>query len=118
MRYPARSRLAAGLMLVLLGAWFLAVQCIKSLQLWAPGRLTRSLILVGVGALFGITALVLWTPPLLVPASIISGLGLLMYWQNLPGNWPVGRMPGHCCPDSLGAVSYSSGWCEAAFARR
>ena len=33
MRYPDRSRLAAGLVLVLLGAWFLAVQFIPSLQL-------------------------------------------------------------------------------------
>jgi hypothetical protein len=87
MRYPDRSRLAAGLVLVLLGAWFLAVQFIPSLQLWSLGRLTWPLILVGVGVLIGITGLVLWTPPLLVPASIISGLGLLMYWQNLTGNW-------------------------------
>ena len=78
-----RSRLAMGVILVLLGVWFLAVQFISPLQAWIFGPFGWPLVIVGLAVLFGIAGLVLWVPPMMVPACIIGGIGLLIYWQNL-----------------------------------
>ncbi len=82
-----RGRIAAALVLILLGAWFLAVQLVPSLQAFAFNRTNWPLAIVGVGILLALIGLVTWVPDLLVPASIVSGIGILLYWQNLTGNW-------------------------------
>ncbi len=82
-----RGRVTTALVLILLGAWFLAVQLVPGLQAFALNRYTWPLIIVGIGALFAVFGIVTRTPELLVPASIIGGIGGLLYWQNLTGNW-------------------------------
>jgi hypothetical protein len=78
-----RSSLAGGLVLILLGAWFLVAQWVPGLQVW----LSWPLIIVGVGALLLIIGLLTGVPAMAVPACIVGGIGGLLYWQNATQNW-------------------------------
>ena len=78
-----RSSLAGGLVLVLLGALFLAVQWVPGLQLW----FSWPLIIIGIGVLLLIVGLLTGVPAMAIPACIIGGIGGLLYWQNATGNW-------------------------------
>ena len=78
-----RSSLAAGLVMILLGAWFLVVQFVPGLQAW----FAWPLIIVGVGVLLLVIGLLTGVPALSVPACIVGGIGGLLYWQDATGNW-------------------------------
>lgn len=82
-----RSNLAAGLVLVLLGLWFLAVQLLPGLRFWSDSVLTWPLVIVAAGVLLLVIGLLTGVPAMAVPAAIISGIGGLLYWQNETGNW-------------------------------
>ncbi len=82
-----RRRIGVALILILLGTWFLAVQLVPGLAVFAINRTSWPLIIVGLGVLLGVFGLVTWVPDLLVPACIVGGIGSLLYWQNLTGNW-------------------------------
>ena len=83
MDYRRRLSLAAGLVLILLGAWFLAVQCVPGMQAW----FSWPLIIVGVGALLLMIGLLTGVPAMAVPACIVGGIGGLLYWQSATGHW-------------------------------
>jgi hypothetical protein len=78
-----RSSLAGGLVLILLGALFLAVQWVPGLQLW----FSWPLIIIGIGVLLLIVGLLTGVPAMAMPACIVGGIGGLLYWQNATGNW-------------------------------
>ena len=82
-----RSSLIGGLLLLLLGGWFLAVQLLPGLASWARLEFTWPLIIIGVGGLLFLLALLLGEPDMAVPAVIVAGIGGLLYWQNATGNW-------------------------------
>jgi hypothetical protein len=82
-----RGNIAAALVLILLGVWFLAVQLSPGLRAFTYQRLTWPIIVIGVGALLGLIGLLTWVPGLLIPACIVGGIGGLLYWQNATGNW-------------------------------
>jgi len=82
-----RGNIAAALVLILLGVWFLAVQIFPGLRDFAYGRITWPVAIIGVGAVIGLIGLVTWVPDLLIPACIVGGIGGLLYWQNATGNW-------------------------------
>ena len=78
-----RSSLAGGLVLILLGVWFLVAQLVPGLQIWFSWPLS----IVGVGALLLVIGLLTGVPAMAVPACIVGGIGGLLYWQNATGNW-------------------------------
>ena len=82
-----RSSLAFGLVLVLLGVWFLVVQFIPGLQDWFRLEMTWPLIIVGVAVLLLVFGILAGVPAMLMPASIVGGIGGLLYWQNATGHW-------------------------------
>ncbi len=82
-----RSRLVGGILLILLGVWFLLAQSIPSLQVWAGLQLGWPMIIVAVGVLLFIFGLLVGAPAMAVPACIVTGIGVLLYWQNATGNW-------------------------------
>jgi hypothetical protein len=85
MEHRVRSSLAAGLVLVLLGVWFLIMQFVPGLQIYTA--LSWPLIIVGVGVILLVIGLFTGVPSMAVPASIVGGIGGLLYWQNATGNW-------------------------------
>ncbi|MGC9523212.1 MAG: hypothetical protein ACP5HG_15180 [Anaerolineae bacterium] len=82
MESRTRKTITSGIILILIGLGFLAVQLIPSLRSWADQEFTWpvsilfvALGLVVIGALTG-------TADMLVPASIVGGIGGILYLQN------------------------------------
>lgn len=85
-----RGAVILGTFLILLGVFFLAAQWVPGFREWlGPLSWERGwpLVNVGVGLLLLIIGMVQRVPEMAVPFAVLSGLGLLLYWQNLTGNW-------------------------------
>lgn len=82
-----RGSISAALLLILIGAWFLAIELIPTVKSFAYGSSTWPIPIMGIGLLFALVALLTWQPGLMVPACIIAGIGGLLYYQNQTGNW-------------------------------
>lgn len=79
-----RTGFAFGVILILIGAWFLAVQLIPGLGRWG---FHWPLIVLGVGVFLLVLGLATKTPSLAIPAFIVAGIGGLLYWQFLTDRW-------------------------------
>jgi len=80
-----KGNITGGLILILLGIWFLAVQFVPQLNIWAGGNWTLGII--GVAVIFLLVSLLNNIPGLSIPAFIIGGIGGLLYYQNVTGDW-------------------------------
>jgi hypothetical protein len=81
------SSLGAGIILILLGGWFLAGRLIPELQVFQIERFTWPLIVILVGVAMLIMGLLSGSPQMAVPAFVIGGIGGIIYWQNTTSNW-------------------------------
>jgi len=79
--------LAVGLLLILAGAWFIAVQFIPGLREWIRLEDTWALWVIGAGAVLLVIGLVTGVPGLAVPACIVGGIGAILYWTTTSGSW-------------------------------
>jgi hypothetical protein len=77
-----RSQLALGLILILLGAWFIAQRQVPSLAKLTEIYMSWPLNIVAVGALIFVIGLVVGAPGMAVPAAIVSGIGGILYYQQ------------------------------------
>ena len=82
-----RGRISFAMLLIVVGAWYLAIEIFPGLKNMAYGSGTWPLQIIGLGLLFAVVAILSWTPAFFVPASIVTGIGGLLYWQNSTGNW-------------------------------
>jgi hypothetical protein len=82
-----RLNLLGGALLVLLGAWLLAVQFVPGLDTLIDIDFSWPLIIIGVGLFLFVFGLLVGEPGMAVPASIVTGIGALLYYQNATGNW-------------------------------
>lgn len=82
-----RARLGTGIILLLLGLWFLAVRISPALGQWAEGRLGWPMIIIAIGLAMLVMGIVTGGYGLAVPAAVVGGIGGLLYWQNATGNW-------------------------------
>jgi hypothetical protein len=87
MNRKSRSTLGIGLILILIGGWFLAVQFIPQLGSWFRGVFDWPVYIIASGICFLLLGLVIGEPGFAVPGSIISGIGGLLYYQNATNNW-------------------------------
>lgn len=83
---PNRGSIIGGLILIIVGALFLLLQAFPELAAQFNPSVQWPLVLIAVGLLFFVGA-VLGEASLAVPGAIIGGLGVLLYYQNLSGNW-------------------------------
>lgn len=81
-----RSSIVGGIILILAGLFFLAVQFFPGLVTWVDIGQQWPLLIVGIGGLFLLSAL-LGTPPLAIPGMIVTGTGLILFYQNSSGDW-------------------------------
>lgn len=86
MKKKTRSNIAFGLILILIGGWFLAVQLVPDLG-WFWEYVSWPVIIIGVGVFLLLLGLILGEGGMAVPACIVGGIGGLLYWQNATGNW-------------------------------
>lgn len=82
-----RSNLAFGLILLLVGGFFLAAQFFPQLSQIIRVDYAWPLWVVGVGLVFLVMAVAVRAPGLAVPASIVAGIGAILYYQNSTGAW-------------------------------
>ena len=84
-----RSDLIFGIILLLIGGWFLAVQfdLVPGLNNLMNVQYQWPLIVIGVGVFLFLLGLLVRAPGMSVPACIVGGIGGLLYWANSTGNW-------------------------------
>ena len=83
MNESKRNTLAIGILLILLGGFFLA-------QIFFPGLKTMvswPVIIIAVGAGLFLLGLLIRAPGMSIPAAIVAGIGGILYYQNATGQW-------------------------------
>jgi hypothetical protein len=106
----SRSNIAFGLLLILLGGWFLAIEFVPALKAFADKVVTWPMLIIAIGVVLAFFALVLWVPSLWIPACIVGGIGGLLYWQNLTGNWASWSYTWTLIPGFVGVGMLISGF--------
>jgi hypothetical protein len=82
-----RTGLVGGTLLILLGLWFLLVQFVPEFEGLLNIEFSWPLFVIGAGVVLLILGLVTGEPGMAVPACIVGGIGVLLYYQNMTGNW-------------------------------
>jgi hypothetical protein len=82
-----RGQLAMGLILILAGAWFVAVNQVPDLKEWAGQYLEWPLNIIAIGAALLVVGLLVGAPGMAVPAAIVAGVGGILTYQNSTGDW-------------------------------
>ena len=78
-----RTRIAGGVILILLGLLFLGRSLFPEyFQFWE-----WPFLIIGLGIVFLIWAVISGNGGLAVPAAILSGIGGILYYQNATGDW-------------------------------
>lgn len=80
-----RSGVVGGVLLILLGMFFLANQVLP--MNWLRLNMEWPMIVIGVGLFLLVFGLLIGAPGMAVPAAIVSGIGAILYWQNATGNY-------------------------------
>ena len=87
MNRKGRSQLALGVILILLGAWFLADKSIPAFHSFFDKYTEWPVNMLLIGGVIFILGLVLGQPGMSVPAAIVAGLGGIFYYQDATGNF-------------------------------
>ena len=82
-----RTQLVLGLLLILVGVWFVAAQRIPALKAWAEIQFEWPFYVIGAGALILVIGLLTGTANMAIPASIVVGVGAILYYQNRTGDY-------------------------------
>lgn len=82
-----RGSFTFGVILILLGAWFLAVQFVPDIGDWMSRFADWPIWVIGPGVIFILAGLISGVFDLMIPGSIISGIGLILYYQNETGDY-------------------------------
>jgi len=83
MNETRRNTLAIGILLILLGGFFLA-------QIFWPGLsnlVEWPMIIIAVGAGLFLLGLIIRAPGMSIPAAVVAGIGGILYYQNRSGEW-------------------------------
>ena len=84
-----RSDLVFGIILLIIGAWFLASQFnfVPVLNEIIDVQNQWPLIVIGVGLFLFLIGLLTRSPGMSVPACIVGGIGGILYWTNVTQRW-------------------------------
>jgi hypothetical protein len=82
-----RGPLGIGVLLILLGAWFLAVRQVPALKAWSELQFEWPFFVIGAGALILLVGLLTGAPAMSIPACIVAGIGGILFYQNRSGDW-------------------------------
>ena len=104
-----RARLFLGIILVLVGGWFLLVMWFPDLKILPPLNFSWPWFVIGAGILLMLLGLLVGEPDMLVPACVVGGIGGLLYWQNETGNWASWAYVWTMIPGFVGIGVFLSG---------
>ena len=109
MNRQGRSQLALGVILILLGAWFLLDKTMPAFHsiFSKYSEFPLNMVLIGAGIL--IVGLVLGQPSLSVPAAIVAGIGGIFYYQSLTNNYQSWSYMWALIPGFVGVGSILAG---------
>ena len=82
-----RSTLVIGIMLVLVGLYFIAGNLVPEFNDWINVTMSWPLIIIAVGAGLLVLGILVGAPEMAIPAVIVGGIGGILYYQNLTGDW-------------------------------
>ena len=82
-----RIQLVLGILLVLLGVWFVAVRQVPILQPYANLTWDWPFYVIGAGAVLLLIGLVTDAPRMAIPAALVAGIGGILYYQNMSRDW-------------------------------
>jgi hypothetical protein len=82
-----RSQLALGVVLILLGAWFIAQRQVPALETWVAQYMSWPLNVVAAGAIILLIGLLVGAPGMAIPAAIVAGVGGILYYQESTGDY-------------------------------
>jgi len=105
----SRTQLALGVVLVLLGAWFLADRSFPHFHEIAARYAEFPLNLVAIGALLLVLGLVLGAPGMAVPAAIVAGIGGIFYYQTITSDFESWSYMWALIPGFVGVGSIVAG---------
>ncbi len=87
MRNERPIQLVVGLLLILLGGWFIALHQFPQLAAWQTIQLEWPFYVIGAGALILLLGVVTGLPRATVPASLVAGIGAILSYQEKTGDW-------------------------------
>jgi len=87
MNRSQRTSLTLGVILVVLGALFIAANMVPPLRYLLNEANTWPMIIEVVAAALLILGLAINVPDMAVPAVIVAGIGGILWWQNSTGDW-------------------------------
>ena len=82
-----RTQLALGILLVLIGVWFIAVRQVPILKPFSNLNLDWPFYVIGAGVVLLLIGLVTDAPRMAIPAAIVAGIGGILYYQNISQDW-------------------------------
>jgi len=82
-----RTQLALGILLVLIGAWFIAVRQVPIMKPYSNLNFDWPFYVIGAGAILLLIGLVTDAPRMAIPAAIVAGIGGILYYQNISQDW-------------------------------
>jgi hypothetical protein len=109
MNARGRSQLALGVILILLGAWFLADKSVPAFHKLFSQYTAYPLNIVVIGAGIFIFGLFLGQPGMSVPAAIVAGIGGILYYQELTDNYASWSYMWTLIPGFVGVGSVLAG---------
>ena len=104
-----RGQLALGVILILLGALFIADQQSPVVRQWMEYYMQWPLNIVAAGALILIIGLLLGAPGMAVPAAIVAGIGGILYFQTKSGDFQSWSYMWTLIPGFVGVGTILSG---------
>lgn len=87
MNKTGRSQLALGIILILVGGWFLLNQSMPAFRDFFKPYTEGPSVMLLIGAGIFIIGLATGSPGLSVPAAIVAGIGGIFYYQELTNNF-------------------------------
>ena len=84
-----RTQLALGILLVLVGVWFIAVRQVPILKPFADLNFDWPFYVIGAGVILLLIGLVTDAPRMAIPAAIVAGIGGILYYQNMSCDWEI-----------------------------
>jgi len=109
MNTRGRSQLALGVILILLGAWFLVDKSVPAFHTLFSKytEFPANMLLIGAGIF--IVGLVLGQPGMSVPAVIVAGIGGIFYYQDFTNNYDSWSYMWTLIPGFVGVGSILAG---------
>jgi hypothetical protein len=109
MNNRGRTQLALGVILILLGAWFLADKSVPAFHALFDKYTEFPLNMLVIGAGIFIVGLVLGQPGMSVPAAIVAGIGGIFYYQEMTNDYASWSYMWALIPGFVGVGSVLAG---------